>query len=99
MGYRIERGGDIEQHVGKQVRITGWTDDDETSTMSSNRPAHDQQAGTSGQANASRQTTASERTGRDAGDAIDYDDYPELHVENIEKVSDNCGNTSKPAKK
>ena len=34
-GYRIERGGDIEEHVGKQVKVTGWI---EPSDMASAQP-------------------------------------------------------------
>ena len=68
-GYRIERGGDIDRHIGKQVRVTGWTEG------ASSRPAE-----TAG------------RTGHDAGDRMDFNDLPELHVENIESVGENCGN-------
>jgi hypothetical protein len=62
-GYRIERGGDIDQHVGKQVKVTGWVESDRTDA-------------------------------RPHGNDVDFDDYPELHVQSIERISDNCGNTS-----
>lgn len=65
MGYRIERGGDLEQHIGNEVKVTGWID------------ARENTSGTSGQA-------------RDGGDRTSFNDLPELHVEAIQRVSENC---------
>lgn len=74
-GYRIERGGDIDQHVGKQVKVTGWVESGNNSaSMQSNRE------------------TSSSSQGQ--GGRVEFNDYPELHVQSMEHVSDNCGNTS-----
>ena len=75
-GYRIERGGDLEQHVGKQVRVTGWIDSHDKASTQGSRMANE--TATSGQAG----QRTSERT--------EFNDLPELHVENIERVSENC---------
>jgi hypothetical protein len=75
-GYRIERGGDIDQHVGKQVKVTGWVDSDRTVSMQGNKGMD------------------SQPDARSHGNDVDFNDYPELHVQSIERVSDNCGNTS-----
>jgi len=72
-GYRIERGGDTDKHVGKQVKVTGWVDAADTASMQGNR-------------------TSSAPQGQ--GDRVDFNDYPELHVQSIEHVGDNCGNAS-----
>ena len=81
LGYRIEEGNDLEQHVGKQVKIRGWLDarhSAQAQTDTSDRRPTSGQAGTSAQAMSARD--------------VDYDDLTELHVESIEKVSDTCGN-------
>ena len=77
-GYRIERGGDLEQHVGKQVRVTGWVDSDDKASMHGNR--------------APDQTPTSGQAGQRTAERMEFNDLPELHVENIERVSENCAN-------
>jgi len=76
-GYRIEQGGEIDGHVGKQVRITGWTEPNDT-------------AATSGTASAGQTGSAGPAANR-AKDEVSFKDFPELHVENIENVGQNCG--------
>ena len=76
-GYRIERGGDLEQHVGKQVRVTGWVDTDDAASMHDRTSSQTPTAGQGGQ-----QT-----------ERMEFNDLPELHVENIERVNENCAST------
>jgi hypothetical protein len=65
-GYRIESGDNIKQHVGKQVKVTGWIDS--------------QHSGSS--------------QGHESSSQMSYSDLQQLHVENVEPVSNNCGNSS-----
>jgi hypothetical protein len=83
-GYRIERGRETEQHVGKQVRVTGWVESDDT--MQRNRTNSETQTGTNQHGTSS--------AAQDRGDRVGFNDYPELHVQSIERVGDNCGNPS-----
>lgn len=78
-GYRVEQGGDLEQHVGKQVRVTGWIEADKTASMQGDQ--------------ASRPTGTSGQYEQRSSDRTDFNDLPELHVDHIERVSDNCTNT------
>jgi len=82
-GYRIERGGKLEQHVGKQVRVTGWVDsENDRALMQGDR--------NSGRRATSGQTGASEQGRESASDRTDFNDLPDLHIDHIEQVSDNC---------
>jgi hypothetical protein len=74
-GYRVERGRDTDQHVGKQVKVTGWIESTDTASMQPN--------GTNSGSSAAQ--------GQDKH--VGFNDFPELHVQSIERVSDNCGST------
>jgi hypothetical protein len=77
-GYRIERGRDTDQHVGKQVRVTGWVDSGHKASMQGSGTSHG--------------ATSSSAQGQ--GSRTEFNDYPELHVQTIERVSENCSNAS-----
>ena len=83
-GYRIERGGDLEQYIGKQVRVSGWTDSRQTASLQGDR--------TSGGTATSGETAASGHGGEPRSERMDFNDLPELHVDRVDRVSDNCGN-------
>jgi hypothetical protein len=82
-GYRIESGDKVKQHVGKQVRVTGWVDSQDTG--SSQGQAGQSQSGQSQSSSSSQNGSSSQ---------MSYTDLQQLHVENVEPVSNNCGNSS-----
>jgi hypothetical protein len=95
-GYRIE-GGDVKEQLGKQVRVTGWIDpqrsqSSQNQSSSLNQNGSSSPTGTSGHAGTSSQNGSATQNG--SSSQMSYDDFQQLHVENVEPVSNNCGNSS-----
>jgi len=86
-GYRIEGGDKIDQHIGKQVKVTGWVDSDQSRSTDTTSSTNQRDTTSSNNQRSATGTQAST-------EKMSYKDLPQLHVENVEHVSDNCGNNS-----